>query len=240
MAHPTSRFTLSPGTPTALAGIMALTDEQAAAVQAIGVWLSGPRSKPYFWTTAKQGGGLTTVVRGLVEGMPDARFLLTAPTARAAKRLEEQLDRPASTVHRLLYRPAAPTTGRTTFVPYNSLDLAAADAIIVEHAALLDKVTACDLLATGKPVLLFSDIDQMGLEKPTFLEGRTPDFRLNIERGHHRQDAATRAFTEKGAFRIDRCGDEVVLVATVNDPNNDIMNGDVFVRKVDAPSPTQC
>jgi exodeoxyribonuclease V alpha subunit len=83
---------------------------------------------------------------------------LTAPTGRAAKRLEELAGMEASTLHRLLeLRPG----GEAAYDRDHPLD---ADLVVVDEASMLDVLLANTLvkaIAPGAHLLLVDDVDQL-------------------------------------------------------------------------------
>ena len=87
-----------------------------------------------------------------------AKVLLTAPTGRAAKRLEELAGVEASTLHRLLQlRPG----GDAAFDRDRPLD---ADLVVVDEASMLDVLLANTLVKAippGAHLLLVGDVDQL-------------------------------------------------------------------------------
>ncbi len=88
-----------------------------------------------------------------------ARVALAAPTGRAAKRLEELADAPATTLHRLL--GAQGTTGGFARGEHWPLD---ADVIVVDEASMLDVELAAALVEAvddGSHLLLVGDPAQL-------------------------------------------------------------------------------
>ena len=87
-----------------------------------------------------------------------AKIVLTAPTGRAAKRLEELAGLEASTLHRLLQlRPG----GDAVYTHEHPLD---ADLIVVDEASMLDVLLANTLLKavpSGAHLVLVGDVDQL-------------------------------------------------------------------------------
>lgn len=115
-----------------------LTRAQAKA----GISLSGQQSRAaasacenkVFILTGGPGTGKTTITRVIVSAMKQAglKIKLAAPTGRAAKRLSEATDHPASTIHRLLqYSP----DGVFAHNDENKLKL---DALILDETSMLD------------------------------------------------------------------------------------------------------
>jgi exodeoxyribonuclease V alpha subunit len=133
-----------------------LAPEQAAAVQLaltrkVAVLTGGP------------GCGKSFTVRSVVllAKAKRAKVLLTAPTGRAAKRLEELAGMPgieASTLHRLLQlRPG----GDAAFDRDRPLD---ADLVVVDEASMLDVLLANTLVKAippGAHLLFVGDVDQL-------------------------------------------------------------------------------
>jgi exodeoxyribonuclease V alpha subunit len=88
-----------------------------------------------------------------------ARVALAAPTGRAAKRLEELTDAPATTLHRLL--GAQGTTGAFARGEHWPLD---ADVVVVDEASMLDVELAAALVEAvddGSHLLLVGDPAQL-------------------------------------------------------------------------------
>jgi len=111
--------------------------------------------------TGGPGTGKTTIVRAIIHLLEKSRFeiRLTAPTGRAAKRLEETTGMDASTIHRLLkYRPRE---GKFHYNEFNPLPV---DLLIVDEASMLDVILAYHLLKALPPrasVIFVGDVDQL-------------------------------------------------------------------------------
>ncbi|HNX44498.1 MAG TPA: AAA family ATPase [Bacteroidales bacterium] len=79
--------------------------------------LTGKGNFPLFILEGYAGTGKTTVISALVKVLPRAGYtpVLLAPTGRAAKVFSGYAERPASTIHKKLYRSAMDKEGRLTF-----------------------------------------------------------------------------------------------------------------------------
>lgn len=110
--------------------------------------------------TGGPGTGKTTCLKALIELLEkrQLRYALASPTGRAAKRLSEATERPASTIHRLLgYSPNA------GFQHHEKKPLEI-DFLIIDEASMLDLLLAYHLLKAVKPgtqLLFVGDIDQL-------------------------------------------------------------------------------
>jgi exodeoxyribonuclease V alpha subunit len=110
--------------------------------------------------TGGPGCGKSYTVRAIVTlaTAKRAKVLLTAPTGRAAKRLEELTGTTASTLHRLLQlRPG----GEAAYDREHPLD---ADLIVVDETSMLDVLLANTLvkaIAPGAHLLFVGDVDQL-------------------------------------------------------------------------------
>lgn len=123
--------------------------------------------------TGGPGTGKTTIIRGIVEcyakvhqlslEIDDYRdkpfpVLLAAPTGRAAKRMSEATDLPASTIHRLLC-----LNGRELPTDINARDLKGS-LLIVDEMSMVDTLlfkTLVQAIPTAMHVVLVGDKDQL-------------------------------------------------------------------------------
>ncbi len=131
----------------------ALSEEQRSAIRTA---LSSPVSV----LTGGPGTGKTTALRALIASLELAkkRYALASPTGRAAKRLSQATERPASTIHRLL--GYSPVEG-FKYNPDNPLPV---DLVVVDEASMLDLLLANHLLKAihpGTHLLLVGDVDQL-------------------------------------------------------------------------------
>lgn len=131
-----------------------LSDQQKAAV--IGILKSGVSV-----LTGGPGTGKTSVTKALVEAVKyiGMKFVLCAPTGRAAKRMSEVIKHGASTIHRLLIWD--PINGGFAHNDFNRLD---ADCILIDEFSMVDIHLAASLLKAikrGAMVVFIGDPDQL-------------------------------------------------------------------------------
>ena len=115
--------------------------------------------------TGGPGTGKTTVVRAVLELFDQLgiRYLLAAPTGRAAKRLSEVTGRDASTIHRLLEAGIDPFSGQMCFARDESNPLKT-NAIIVDETSMVDLPLMHSLLQAVRPntrLIFVGDPDQL-------------------------------------------------------------------------------
>lgn len=171
-----------------------LTGDQRAAVEltsiaGVSVLTGGP------------GTGKSTTVRELVERARrgGANVALAAPTGRAAKRLEELTDHPATTIHRLLEaRPDEDGGFRFRFGASEQLPF---DLVVIDETSMCDTWLAARLVEAvpdGSHLVLVGDADQLpsvgsgDVLRDLVRSGRVPSAELHEI---HRQAAGSRIVT---------------------------------------------
>jgi exodeoxyribonuclease V alpha subunit len=117
-------------------------------------------SHPLSVLTGGPGTGKTTCLKALIAALKAAHktYALASPTGRAAKRLSQATDQPASTIHRLL--GFSPGEG----FKYNADNPLNIDLLVIDEASMLDLVLANQLLKALQPgthLLLVGDVDQL-------------------------------------------------------------------------------
>ena len=122
--------------------------------------------------TGGPGTGKTTIVNGIISlyDQMGLKYMLAAPTGRAAKRLTEVTGQEASTIHRLLGAGIDPHSGEL-FFSKNEEDPLKADAIIVDEMSMVDVLLLHSLLKAipqRARLILVGDPDQLPPVGPGF------------------------------------------------------------------------
>ena len=122
--------------------------------------------------TGGPGTGKTTIVNGILSlyDQMGMKYLLAAPTGRAAKRLTEVTGQEASTIHRLLGAGIDPHSGELVFTK-NEEDPLDADAVIVDEMSMVDVLLLHALLRALPQrcrLILVGDPDQLPPVGPGF------------------------------------------------------------------------
>lgn len=114
--------------------------------------------------TGGPGTGKTTIIKAIISIAKNIKlkYLLCAPTGRAAKRMEESTGKEASTIHRLLgYKSYAQDAFQLDFNEENPLN---ADLIIVDEVSMVDIYLMDNLLKAIKNnamIVFVGDADQL-------------------------------------------------------------------------------
>lgn len=116
--------------------------------------------------TGGPGTGKTTIIKGIIDifkkNFPGSKISLTAPTGRAAKRMEEATGIEAKTIHRLLeYRPGE---DHEIYCGRNERNPIDADLIIIDESSMIDLLLCATFLKAVRPttkLIFVGDIDQL-------------------------------------------------------------------------------
>ncbi len=138
--------------------------------------------------TGGPGTGKTTILNGIITlyDQMGIRYVLAAPTGRAAKRLTEVTGQEASTIHRLLEAGIDTNTGLMFFAKDENNPLKA-DAVIIDEMSMVDVQLLYSLLRAipgNKRVIFVGDPDQLPPVGPGFpfsdmlRSGMLPSIRL--------------------------------------------------------------
>lgn len=115
--------------------------------------------------TGGPGTGKTTTVKGIISAfdISGIKYLLAAPTGRAAKRMSELSGCEAQTVHRLLCARRSDQLGMTSFGK-NESDTLSCDAVIIDEMSMVDMLLMAALLKAlpkHAKLICVGDADQL-------------------------------------------------------------------------------
>ncbi len=115
--------------------------------------------------TGGPGTGKTTIINAILEVFESRNMtvLLTAPTGRAAKRMEETTGRAAKTIHRLLEYTYNEEQQRGMFNK-NEDNPIQADVLIIDESSMMDILLTSSLLQAvqlGTQIIFVGDVDQL-------------------------------------------------------------------------------
>ena len=201
--------------------------EQDDALRAVDQWLHKGDSQ-VFRLFGYAGAGKTTLARHFAEHAGgDVAF--AAFTGKAAHVMRQKGCAGATTIHSLIYRPAAmEEEGEPSFALRHDAPASKADLIIIDECSMVDEDLGRDLLSFGKPVLVLGDPAQLPPVKGGgfFTEGE-PDFMLTEI---HRQAADNPIIRLSMAIRegtdFDEQSEECRLINKRDVETDDIMAAD--------------
>ncbi|WP_207462624.1 AAA family ATPase [Azospirillum sp. SYSU D00513] len=160
------------------------TDEQFRAVKAIDAWFADTKGPQVFWLAGEAGTGKTRTTSFAIQHLKEHRklkkYVVGAPTGKAAQVLRGKGVRDANTLHSLLYEAAVDEeTGRLSFVKRLDGPMIDAQLIIADEGSMIGDDVARDMLATGRKILVVADAFQLPPVSGTgkFCSG-VPDFEL--------------------------------------------------------------
>lgn len=114
--------------------------------------------------TGGPGTGKTTIIKGIISILEqlNKKYILCAPTGRAAKRMEESTGKTSSTIHRLLgYKSIEDEENFLDHDENNPIDT---DVIIIDEMSMVDIFLMNNLMRavnTDTKVILVGDVDQL-------------------------------------------------------------------------------
>ncbi len=116
------------------------TDGQKEIISKLAAFVSAPESDSLFLLKGYAGTGKTSAISALVKVLDELKlkFVLLAPTGRAAKVLSKQSGKPASTIHKKIYRQQSVADGSSKF----SLDrnLGRNTIFVVDEASMISNL----------------------------------------------------------------------------------------------------
>lgn len=140
--------------------------------------------------TGGPGTGKTTIIKGIIgiyqDYLPQKKIVLTAPTGRAAKRMEEVTGLEAKTIHRLLEFKPIDNSG--FYCLRNETNPIEADLLIIDECSMIDLLLMNHLLKAVPPqtqIVFVGDADQLpsigagNVFRDMIASGKIPTVRLN-------------------------------------------------------------
>ncbi|MCF2657261.1 ATP-dependent RecD-like DNA helicase [Lacrimispora saccharolytica] len=123
-------------------------------------------SEGLFILTGGPGTGKTTTIKSIISGLErrNLRFVLAAPTGRAAKRMSETTGYEASTIHRLLSIKHNPEERADAYFEMNEDNPLDVDAVIIDEASMVDILLFNSLLKAITPgckLIIVGDSNQL-------------------------------------------------------------------------------
>ena len=123
-------------------------------------------SEGMFILTGGPGTGKTTTIKSIISGLErrNLRFVLAAPTGRAAKRMSETTGYEASTIHRLLSIKHNPEERADAYFEMNEDNPLDVDAVIIDEASMVDIFLFNSLLKAISPgckLIIVGDSNQL-------------------------------------------------------------------------------
>lgn len=140
---------------------MKWSNQQAAAITAVGRWLADKTRKQVFRLFGYAGTGKTTLAVHISE-LVGGDVLFACFTGKAALVMQSKGCTGAQTIHSLIYRPIEDAvTGITEFALNHDSQLAMAKLLIVDEVSMVDEKLARDLLSFRVPILVLGDPAQL-------------------------------------------------------------------------------
>lgn len=153
-----------------------LTDEQRHAIDLITAWYNDPLSHQEFKLGGFAGTGKTTIIKWILENLPQVHTVVCAFTGKAVNVLNKK-GVLATTMHALMYHVQPEVGGKVSFVLRAFIE-SQPDLIIVDEASMVSTELYNDIVSFGKKLLFVGDPGQLEPvgDNPELM--KTPNFVL--------------------------------------------------------------
>ena len=143
---------------------LSLSPAQNAAVTTVLNWWLDPNRAPVFHLFGYAGSGKTTLAKYIVEAIKNERetqVRYACFTGKASLVLDSKGCSPASTIHRLIYKPVIEDGKVVDFTLNNDSDLFNTDLLIIDEVSMVGERIGQDLLSFDIPILVLGDPGQL-------------------------------------------------------------------------------
>lgn len=159
-----------------------LTDEQSVAMLAIDKWLDDDLTKkPFFYLAGYAGTGKTTMLKYIIDKGKGLNILQAAFMGKAALRMQQVTDYPASTIHSLIYNvDDGDSDEDLSFILNPHSQMRNAHLLLLDECPTVNDTIAEDLLSFNRPILAIGDQGQLPpVSGSSFFNSITPDATLS-------------------------------------------------------------
>ncbi|MEL6873475.1 MAG: AAA family ATPase, partial [Pseudomonadota bacterium] len=205
--------------------------QQDDALQAAAKWLKS-RDSQVFRLFGYAGTGKTTLAKEIAQNV-DGDVVFGAFTGKAAHVLRQKGCEGASTIHSLIYRPAAAEDEDLGENPMFTIrrDAPAGDAalIIIDECSMVDEELGRDLLSFGAPVLVLGDPAQLPPVKGGgYFTDAEPDIMLTEVHRQAEESAIVRLSMQIREGQVPDFGDhgEARVISKRNVDPDDVLTAD--------------
>ena len=143
------------------------TEEQAKAIQYCLDYIDGKVSdngKGYIFISGQAGVGKSEIQKFVLNNFRKNQFKLAAYTAKAARVMEDKSGYPASTIHRLMYKPILDRDGNILDWVFDR-DILRDDRnlkfVLIDECSMMSQRQLDDLISSGKKIIVFGDYYQL-------------------------------------------------------------------------------
>lgn len=143
--------------------MITLSPEQSTALDAICTWVK-KRTTPFYTLGGYAGSGKSTLVRHLMDRLPDLGFVapaLCTLSGKAASVLRQKGNARACTIHSIFYYSVKTESGMRFFPRSAKQIREVCDFIIIDEASMISAQIHNQLLSAGLPVLYIGDHGQL-------------------------------------------------------------------------------